>query len=144
MCSWLPRTTPTQFYNISKDGDFTAFLGNLFQCSATLTVKNCFLMFRDSLPCFGFCPLPLAPSLGITEKCLGSIFFATSLQVFTHLNQILLSLLFSRLNNPSSLSLSLQERRSSPFIIFMALCYSMNIFCFLPCLKFRAEKKIIK
>jgi len=32
--------------NISKEGDTTVSVDNLFQCSVTLTVKKCFLMFR--------------------------------------------------------------------------------------------------
>ena len=36
------------------------------------------------------------------------------------------SLLFSRLNKPNSLSLSLQERCSSPLITFVALLWTLS------------------
>ena len=42
--------------------------GNLLQCSVTLVVKKCFLMFRGNL--LWFCPLPFVLSLGTTEKSL--------------------------------------------------------------------------
>ena len=50
-----------------------------------------------------------------------SIFFAPSHQVFLHFDKIPLTLLLSRLNSPSSLSLSPYERFPSPLIIFMDL-----------------------
>jgi len=46
----------------------TTSLGNLCQCSVTLTVKKCCLMFRENLPCFCLCPLCLVLSLGTTDK----------------------------------------------------------------------------
>ena len=46
------------------------------------------------------------------EPC--SVLFSPSLQVFIYIDEIPLSLLFFRLNSPSSLSLSSQERSSSP------------------------------
>ena len=69
-------------------------LGNLFQCSIALTVKKYFLMFRGNLLCFSLCPLPLVLSLGTTDKSLAP----SSLQVFTYIDDIPLSLLFSSLN----------------------------------------------
>jgi len=50
-------------WSISKDGDPTTSLGKLPQCSVTLTVKKCFLMFRGNLLCFSLCPLPLVLSV---------------------------------------------------------------------------------
>lgn len=41
--------------NISKEGDSSASLRNLFQCLVALTVRKCLLIFRQSLPCFGLC-----------------------------------------------------------------------------------------
>ena len=55
---------------ISKTGDSTTSLGNLCQCSVTLTVKMCFLMLRRST--FSLCPLPLVLSLGTTANRLAS------------------------------------------------------------------------
>jgi len=44
--SRLHRTLSRQVLNISKEGDSTASLGSLFQCSVTLRGKKFFLMFR--------------------------------------------------------------------------------------------------
>jgi len=53
----------TVFGCISKEGDSTACMDNLYQSSVTLTVKKCFLMFRGNLQCFSLCPLALILSL---------------------------------------------------------------------------------
>jgi len=42
---------PDDFLSICEDGDFTASLGNLCQCSVTLTMKKDFLTFRWNLLC---------------------------------------------------------------------------------------------
>lgn len=81
-------------------------------------------MFTKYFLCFSLCPLPLVLSLGTTEK--SSVLFAFSLQVFIHIDKIPLSLFFSRLNIPSSLSLSLHARCSSPLIIFVALHWTVS------------------
>ena len=39
-----------------REGDSTASLGSLFQCSVTLTVKKFFPMFVWNFLCSGFCP----------------------------------------------------------------------------------------
>lgn len=54
----FPRTMSKWILNISKGEDSTTSLGNLLQCSITVTVKKCFLMF-EGLLCFSLCPLPL-------------------------------------------------------------------------------------
>lgn len=66
------------FSNISKGVDSTTSIDNLFWCSVTLTVSNCFLMFRWKLLCFSVCPLPLVLSLDTTKKEPGCVFFAPS------------------------------------------------------------------
>jgi len=68
--SRLHRTLSRWVLNISREGDSTTSLGNLFQCSITLRVKKFFLMFRRNFLCFGLCPLPLVLSLGTTENSL--------------------------------------------------------------------------
>lgn len=64
--------------------------------------------------------LSLALSLSITEKTLAPSSFLLPHQVFISIEKILMSFLFCRLNNPSSLTLSLYERCSDPLINFMA------------------------
>lgn len=46
-------------------------------------------MFRWTILCFSWCPSPLIFSLSTNEKSLASSSFATSLQVFVHINEIL-------------------------------------------------------
>lgn len=43
----LLGTTNRWLLNISKNGYFIVFLGNLLQCSLTLTIKKCFFMVRS-------------------------------------------------------------------------------------------------
>jgi len=78
----------------------------LCQWSVTLTVKKCFLTLTKNLLCFDFCQLPMVLPLGTTEKNLAP----SSLHLhFRNLYTLLrspLGLLSSRLNSPSSLSLS--------------------------------------
>ena len=57
--SRLHRTLSRRVLNISREGDSTTSLGNLFQGFVTLRVKKFFLMFRRSFLCFNLCPLPL-------------------------------------------------------------------------------------
>ena len=121
ICSQLPRTVSRWLLCISKHGDFTTSLGNLHLCSFTLTLKMCLLMFRWNLLCFNWCPLPLLLPLGTTEKSLALPFLHHPFRHLYTLIRSTVSLLFSRLISPSSLSLSLQERCSCPLIIFVAL-----------------------
>lgn len=53
-----PWDSCPELLNISKDGESTTCLGNLYSCSATLRVKKCFLMFSRNLLWFSLCPLP--------------------------------------------------------------------------------------
>ena len=68
--SWRPRTVPKWLLNISKDGDSTASLGSLCQCLVPPTVRKCFLMFRENLPCFSSYPKPNLLPLDTTEESL--------------------------------------------------------------------------
>lgn len=55
----------------------------------------------------------------------GSILFTSCLQAFIDIADVPRALLFSRLSSHSSLSLSSCKRRSRPFIIFVALCWTL-------------------
>jgi len=68
--SRLHRTLSRRVLNLSREGDSTASLGSLFQCSVTLRGKKFFLMFRRNFLCFSLCPLPLVLLLSTTEKSL--------------------------------------------------------------------------
>jgi len=61
-------------------------------------------------PVFQFVPIASSPVPGHHRKEPGSLFFTSSLQMFVCIDEISLSLFFSRLNNPCSLSFSSQER----------------------------------
>ncbi|KAK4806804.1 hypothetical protein QYF61_005600 [Mycteria americana] len=96
--------------NTSNDGASTMSLDNLFQCLTTLIVKNFFLMSILNLPSFNLKQLPVVLSLQALAKSW---------------------------NNPNSLSLSSEERCSSPLNIFMALLWtrsnrSMSFLCWRP------------
>ena len=64
----LHRTLSRRVLNISREGDSTASLGSLFQCSVTLRGKKFYFVFRRNFLCFSLCPLPLVLSLGTTEN----------------------------------------------------------------------------
>lgn len=69
-------------------------------------------------------PLLLILSPGTIEN--SSLIFPPSQQVFTHIDKILLSLLFFRLNSPSSLCLSSYIRCSHSIVIFVVLCWTRS------------------
>ena len=119
--SQLLRTMSTQLLNISKVRGCRTSLGNLCQCLVTLTVKKCLLMFRGNLLCFRFGLLLWSCHWAPLKRAWHYSFCPLSFQAFIHIDEIPLSLLFSRLNSPSSLSLSPQEKRSSPFIVLVAI-----------------------
>lgn len=113
--SQLPSAVSKRLLSMSKVGDSTTSLGTLCQSSVTLTGKKCFLMCRGNLLCSGLCPWPLVLPLGTTGK--------SQALSFSHF-LILLSFLCSRLDSPSSHSLSLHEKCSSPLFIRVALCWT--------------------
>lgn len=51
----LPRAVISLFFNIFWNGDSTASMSNLFQCSATLIVKKVFSYIRKEFLNFSFC-----------------------------------------------------------------------------------------
>ena len=104
--SGLHRTLSRRVLNISREGDSTTSLGSLFQCSVTLRGKKFFLGFSWSFPGFSLCPLPLVLSLGTTAKSLTPSPWPPPCRYLEAFRRSPLNLLFSRLNKPSSLSLS--------------------------------------
>ena len=97
----------SQVLTTSKEEDFTNSLENLFQCLTSLAVN----MFKWNSLYFNLCPLPLVLSLGTSKKSLAPSPLLLALhQVSTHIDKILLSLPFSRLNSSSSLNLTSHDR----------------------------------
>lgn len=90
-----------QLFSISKDGDFTAFLGNLCQCLATLTGKTCFLAFTQSL-CVSVCTHHLLFCHGAPLKGV-SLHPLCTLPSDIYVHWWALSLLFLWMKSPSSL-----------------------------------------
>jgi len=56
------------FLNTSRDDDSTTFLGSLFQCLTTLSVKKFFLVSYLNIPWCNLRPFPLVLSLITWEK----------------------------------------------------------------------------
>lgn len=70
-CSRLSRAMSTWLLKASEEeNDWRTSLDNLFQCSATWTVKEHFFLVRWCLLCFSWCPLPRVLTRGTTEKSL--------------------------------------------------------------------------
>jgi len=91
-----------QLLSISKDGDTTTSLGNLHQCLVTLTIKKYFLVFRGKLLCFSMFLLSLVLFLGTTGKSLTLSYLHPHFRYLCILIRSPVSLLFPRLNSPSS------------------------------------------
>lgn len=91
-----PGPYPDGFW-ISPRRKTTTSLGNLCHCSVTRTVKMCFLMFRQNLLCSTWCPVPLAPAHGTTEKSLAPSSLHLLLRYLYTLIRLPLSLLHAML-----------------------------------------------
>ena len=73
--SKLHRKVSRQIWSVSRQGDSTASLGSLFQCSVILTVKKFFLLLRWDFLCSSLYPLPLVMLLGTTKMSMASSFW---------------------------------------------------------------------
>jgi len=62
--SWLPSSMSKQLFSISRNGESATSLGILCQCSVTLTVKKCFLVFTGNLLVFQFVLVASGPVTG--------------------------------------------------------------------------------
>lgn len=67
-CSWLHRKASWWDLNVSWEGDSTAAMGSLFQCSVAL--KEVFPTFARNLLCSSLCPQLLVLLLHTTTKSL--------------------------------------------------------------------------
>lgn len=110
-----PQTLFRQLLSISKDRDSKNSQSNL--CWHTPSSFQCFLKFKGNLLCFSLWPLTLVT--GHIWKEPDSAVFVPSFQVFTHIYKMLLSLILSRRNSHSCLSLKSYERGSNSFIILV-------------------------
>ena len=93
-----PRVSPGMWHPTS--------LSNLCQCITALAVKNFFLISQQNLPSFSLKPFPLVMSQQILLKSLSPSFLFLPFRYWKAALRSPQSLLFSRLNSPSSSSLS--------------------------------------
>ena len=103
----LPRATSSLALNSSRDGASTTSLGNLFQCVTTLCVKKFLLIFNLNLPCLSLKQFPLVLSLSTLVNSHISSSLYTPFKYWKATVRFSQSLLFSKLNKPSSLNLSI-------------------------------------
>ncbi|KAK4829053.1 hypothetical protein QYF61_001858 [Mycteria americana] len=106
------------------DGDSTTSLGSLLQCLTTPSVNKFCLISNLNLPWCNFRPFPLVLSLVTWEKRLTPTSLQPPFRELYRAIRSLLGLLFSRLNNPSSLSCSSSSFCSRPFTSFVALLWT--------------------
>lgn len=97
---------PSKFCAISKNEDFSTSLDNILLCLTALTGKIFSLVSNQNFPRSNMCLLPLMLSLCNLQGKPGSVFSTPSHQLAANCHEIPLSLLFSRVNKLSSLSLS--------------------------------------
>lgn len=121
-------------FGLSEHRDSTTSLDSLCQCSDTLTVKRCFLMFRQS--CVSVCAFCI---LG----CHWALLWQSWLCTFPPGVSLCwwglsLSLLFSRPSSHKSLNLSLWERCFKCFKITVTLCWTLSS---TPCLSCPGEPR---
>ena len=90
-----------------RDGASTTSLGNLFQCVTTLCVKKFLLIFNLNLPCLSLKQFPLVLSLSTLVNSHISSSLYTPFKYWKATVRFSQSLLFSKLNKPSSLNLSI-------------------------------------
>lgn len=117
-------------FNVSKDGDSTTFLDNLFQHLTTLSVKKIFLFCLNwKFLYFTLCSLSLVLSQGTTKKPWAPSSLLTSIRCLYTCVRSPSSFLFLRLSDISFryLSLSLYVRCSHFSIIFVALNKNFNL-----------------
>lgn len=88
-----------------------------------------------AFPVFYFVPIAFFSVTGTTEMfCL--VVFAASHQVFVQIDQIHLSLLFSRLNGPSFLSFSSDDKSSN---LLLSLWLFAGLFPVHPCVLYTGK-----
>jgi len=80
--SRLCRKSSRQVLINSREGNSTASLGSLFQCSVTLTVKKFFPHVQMELPVFQFVPIASCPVMGRCWKEPGPIHLTAALWIF--------------------------------------------------------------
>lgn len=110
-------------WNISKEEDF---LGKLRQCSVTLTMERCFLMFWGNLLCLSLCPWPVIMAREHWEQP-GSVHLAPPFQYLYILRRFPWAFSSPGWRGPSSFSLSWEEKvPSSSLLTFLAFHWMVS------------------
>ena len=108
------KTTSTSFLNTSREDDSTTCPGSLFWSLTIFSEKKFTLISNLNLSWCNLRPLLLILLLVLREKSLTPQLTATSFQGVVEGVEFSLSLPFSRLNNPYSLSCSSSDFCSIP------------------------------
>lgn len=114
----MPRAVSCQIFNISKEEDSTVSLDNPVPYSVTIVIY----VFLFNGITFKLCPLTLVLLPDTTEESLALPSRVVPPHIYTYWLDPP-SLLFSTLNNSSSLSLSLYVKYSCPFNSSAALLW---------------------
>lgn len=93
--------------NTSNDGASTTFLGSLFWCFTTVTVKKFFLKSKLNLLSLSLKPLSFVLSLQVLGKNLSPSFLEAPFQYWNATKRSCWSLIFYGLNNPNAISFSM-------------------------------------
>lgn len=129
------RAVASLTFNIFMDEDSATSLDTCSSVQPLITVKKkSYPMFRQN---FLYFSLSLVLSLYTMEKNLSqSSLLPIPHQAFIHIDSIPLNLPFSRLDNPSPLSISPYKKCSKPLIIFWVLWWTCSSS---PCLSCTGE-----
>lgn len=126
------RAVSSQILNISRKGDFTTSVDNLFQCLTTLTVFFFFLTYKWNFPCCNLWPLPLSfLCVPLRRVWLCLLLNHSVMQLKAASRALPPPLLSSRLSKPSFLRLSSDVVCSCPQTILVILLWALTIF-FMP------------
>ena len=87
--SRLLRTLSSQGLNVSKDGDSTTSLGNLFWCLPCSHWKRLFSSCLNRFPVFQFVSISSCPFTGYHCVESGSVFFELSCHMFIYIDDSL-------------------------------------------------------
>ena len=96
-------TTSRWFLNTFRDGDSTTYLGSLFQCLTTLSVKKFFLISNLNLPWLNLRPFHLVLSPVTSEKRPTSFLLYTPFRYWRRAIRSPLNLLFPQIKQPQFL-----------------------------------------
>ena len=117
---------PTRPWVSPRMGHPPPLWATCFQCLTTITLKNFFLISSLNLPYFSLKSFTLVLSQYILLKCLSPSLLMPCFKYWKTALRSTQSFLFSRVNSPSSLSLSSYGRCSNPRTFFVACLWTSS------------------